>query len=305
MDFARPPRYEIPSNNAISIPSELRLCLATRRRSLVFYRWQPQQRRLEENKDTRGGFDLIDTPRALALSFDKVCIGYKRSYVIMSLTNGTIIKELTFSMSQDPVINCLQDRTQWCVQLEANTVFLDSNFEPLYGNGIIWKDVPSGIVQSSPYVLALMNQSIDVCTFTGAQSVPVQQIPHKGSPTRGKCRLWMDARTSRIYAATPTDVVLLEPIPVHIQLQNYTGMYRYDLALILIRAVLGISVSTVDDQARTNDGHARGSPDTATMPKVISFENNEPVASKVRYPTADACSAVTGWSEKQPLAVSL
>ena len=35
------------------------LCVATRKRSLVFYRWSPQQRRLEENKDIRGAFDLI------------------------------------------------------------------------------------------------------------------------------------------------------------------------------------------------------------------------------------------------------
>jgi hypothetical protein len=266
----------------ISIPSELRLCLATRRRSAVFYRWLPQQRRLEENKDARGGFDLIDTPRTLALSRDRICVGYKRSYVIMSLATGTMIKELPFNMANEPVINRLQDQTQWCIQLESNTVFFDSNFEPLYESSIIWKDIPSAIVQASPYVLALMNQSIEICTFNGSQSVPVQQIAHKGSSTLGKCRLWMDTRTERIYAATPTDVVLLEPIPVHIQLQNYTGMYRYDLALILIRAVLGMSVSSsIHDQSRTYEGHAKGKLDTSTMPKAITFGNNEQSSNKV------------------------
>ena len=165
---------------------------------------------------------------------------------------------------------------------KQNTVFLNSNFEPLYESGITWKDIPSAIVQASPYVLSLMNQSIDVCTFNGSQSVPVQQIPQKGSSTTGKCRLWMDARTERIYAATPTDVVLLEPIPVHIQLQNYTGMYRYDLALILIRAVLGMSVSSsINDQSRTMDGHAKGNLDTSTMPKALTFVNNEQLTNKV------------------------
>jgi hypothetical protein len=162
--------------------------------------------------------------------------------------------------------------------MEANTVFLNSNFEPLYESGITWKDIPSCIVQARPYVLALMNQSIDVCTFNGSQSVPVQQILQKGATTPGKCRLWMDARTERIYAATPTDVVLVEPIPVYIQLQNYTGMYRYDLALILIRAVLGMSVSSsIHDQSRTNDGHAKGNLDLSTMPKEVTFGNNEKV----------------------------
>ncbi|CAF1196424.1 unnamed protein product [Rotaria sordida] len=269
------------SSTTISIPNELKLCVATKRRSLVFYRWLPQQKRLEENKDLRGAFDLIDVPRALALSREKICIGYRRSYVIMSLITGMIINELTFTTVHEPVITCLQDRTQWCIQMESNTVFLNSNFEPLYENGITWKDIPSAIVQASPYVLALMNQSIDVCTFNGSQSVPVQQIPHKGSTTAGKCRLWMDARTERIYAATPTDVTILEPIPVHIQLQNYVGRYRYDLALILVRAVLGISVSSpLNEQSRTNDGHAKGKIDISALPKQVIFENNEQSSNK-------------------------
>ncbi len=276
-----PPTTPKPTNSPVVVPDELRICVV-KRRALSFYRWFPQDRRVEEDKGLRGAFELFDTPRTIALSRDRVCIGYKRSYVIMSLSTGTIINELVFSMAHDPVINCLQDRTQWCIQMEANTVFLNSNFEPLYENGIIWKDIPSAVVQSSPYVLALMNQSIDVCTFNGSQSVPVQQIPHKSTTTNGKCRLWMDARTERIYAATPTDVVLVEPIPVHIQLQNYTGMYRYDLALILLRAVLGMSVSSsLHDQSRTNDGHAKGNLDTSTMPKVITFANNEQVAINV------------------------
>ncbi|UJR36280.1 hypothetical protein I4U23_029010 [Adineta vaga] len=264
------------STNPISIPTELRICVATKRRSLVFHRWLPQQRRIEENKDARGSFELIDIPRALALSRERICIGYKKSYFIMNLANGTMITELPFTMAHEPVINCLQDRTQWCVQVDSNTIFLNSNFEPLYENGITWKDIPSAIVQAKPYVLALMNQSIDVCTFNGSQSVPVQQTAHKNTAGIGKCRLWMDARTERIYAATTTDVVLLEPIPVRIQLKNYTGMYRYDLALILIRAVLGISVSSsLDDQSRTNDGHAKGNLNTSIMPKRKTFNDNE------------------------------
>ena len=230
----------------------------------------------------RGAFDLIDTPRAIAFTREKVLVGYRRSYVIMNLATGMIISELPFTMTHEPVINCLQNRTQWCIQMESNTVFLDSNFKPLYENGITWKDTPSAIVQSSPYVLALMSQSIDVCTFNGSQSVPVQQISHKSSPTTGKCHLWMDARTERIYAATPTDVFVLEPISIHTQLQNYTGRYRYDLALILIRAVLGMSVSSsVHDGARKLDGHAKGIVDISAMSKQVADEGKEQSLAKV------------------------
>ena len=270
--FDTAPSSSVASADPTDGSDKLRICVAVKRKLSFFY-WFPQKKRVEEIKELRNAFDLIDTPRALAFSHDRICIAQKRSYLIMSLTNGRIINELTFTMTQDPIINYLQDRTQWCIQMDSNTVFLNSDFEPLYANGIVWKDVPSAIVQSRPYVLALMNQSIDVCTFNGLQSVPVQQIPQKGATSPNKCRLWMDSRTERIYAATPTDVVLLEPIPVHTQLQNYTGMYRYDLALILIRAVLGMSVSSsINDESRTNDGHAKGNVDTSTMPKVLTFD---------------------------------
>ena len=268
--------------------SELRICVASKKRVLSFLRWTPPKKAVEEEKNLRGAFELFDTPKALAFSHDRICIGYKRSYVIMSLTDGRLVNELPFTMAHDPVINCLQDRTQWCIQLDNNTIFLNANFEPLYENGIIWKDTPSAVVQSSPYVLALMNQSIDICTFNGSQAVPVQQIGQKGAPTAGKCRLWMDFRTGRIYSATSNDVVLLEPIPVHIQLQNYTGMYKYDLALILIRAMLGISVSSsVNDLTRTADGHAKGNLDTSSMPKMRTFEVNEPGLFKVNIRSSE------------------
>ncbi|CAF4063246.1 unnamed protein product, partial [Rotaria magnacalcarata] len=277
--------YDIESNTSASnatkaIPAELRVC-AVRRRILSFHRWTPPQRKLEENIDLRGCFDLMDTPRALALSREKICIGYRRSYVIMSLTTGMMVHELPFTMANEPVINCLQDRTQWCIQMDSNTVFLNANFEPLYENGITWKDIPSAIVQASPYVLSLMSQTIDVCTFNGSQSVPVQQIQHKGSTTTVKCRLWMDAQTERIYAATTTDVYVLEPISVHIQLKNYTGRNRYDLALILIRAVLGMSVSSsIHDQSRKPDGHAKGKIDLSALPIQVVYANNEQSSSK-------------------------
>lgn len=269
-------------SDSSGVPTELRICVASKRRTLSFYRWTPQDKKAQEEKNL-SGFELFDVPKALGFSNDRICIGYKRSYVIMSLTDGKIISELPFNMTHDPVINCFQDRTQWCIQLEANTIFLNARFEPLYENGVPWKDIPSAIVQSSPYVLALTNQAIDICTFNGSQAVPVQQIPHRGPTTAGKCRLWMDSQSQRIYSATPTDVVLLEPIPVHIQLQNYTGACKYELGLILIRAMLGISVtaSTGDDHSRTKDGHAKGIEDTSSLPKVITFENNEPGLPKV------------------------
>lgn len=279
-------RYEIPSSSVASpirIPTELRIGSALRRRTLVTHRWLPQQKRIEESKDSRGGFDLIDTPRAMGLSHDKICIGYRKSYTIMNLTTGMIISELPIATGHEPVINCLQDRTQWCVQMDTSTVFLNSDFEPLYKNGVVWKDVPSGIVQASPYVLALMNQSIDICTFNGSQSVPVQQIPHKGLSAIGKCRLWMDAQTQRIYSGTTTDMVVLEPISVPIQLQNYMGTYKYDLALILIRAVLGMSMtSSVNDGPRNADGHARGNLDLSTIPKDVVFSEEAQPTNRVR-----------------------
>ena len=287
--------YEIPSsaNAATYIPSELRLCVATKRRSLLFYRWLVKERRLEVNSEMRGGFDLFDVPHAMGLSHDKVCVGYRRSYAIISLTTGMVVREVQFNMTQSPVINYFPERRQWCIQVEANTIFLTTDFEPAYANGIIWKEIPSMVVQASPYVLALLPQSIDICTFNGTQSVPVQSIPHRSTASTGKCRLWMDANTQRIYAATLTDVGILEPISMRTQLKNYVGSLKYELALILIRGVLGISVTTSTEHlARTADGHAQGNLELNEMPKELAFNETEPT-SKTAEPTSNALSEST------------
>jgi len=269
--------YDIPTsaNASTFIPTELRICVANKRRSLLFYRWLSKERRLEANADMKGGFDLFDVPQALGLSHDKVCAGYRRSYAILSLINGMVLREVPFNMTQSPVINYFPDRRQWSIQVEANTIFYTSDFEPAFTNGVIWKDIPSMVVYSSPYVLALLPQSIDICTFNGTQSVPVQSIAHRSTTTVGKCRLWMDAKTQRIYAANITDVGILEPISIGTQLKNYVGSFKYDLGLILIRGVLGISVTTSTEHlARTSDGHAQGNLDWSQMPKEFAFDEN-------------------------------
>ena len=89
------------------------------------------KKRVEEIKELRGAFYMDGIPRALALSCDRICIAQKRSYLVMSLTSGTIIKELNFTMTQDPIINCLQDRTQWCIQLDSKTVFFKFRFRTI------------------------------------------------------------------------------------------------------------------------------------------------------------------------------
>mgnify|MGYP001115369793 FL=1 len=269
--------YEPPAQTSpIVVPDKLRICVALKKHSLVFYHWYPQKKRIEENKDLRGGFELYDAPRAIAFSTNKIFIGYKKSYVLMSLDTGMQLKEFTFTRATEPMITCLQNRTEWCIQMDYDTIFLNSEFEPIYKIAIQWKDIPTAVVQSSPYVLALMPQSIDVCTFNGEESAPVQRIMQKTNSPASKCRLWMDTVTERIYAATPTDVVLLELIPANIQLQNYIGMYRYDLAVTLIRALLKITASAqlTYEQVRTTDGNALGGLDTTTMPKAFAFDSN-------------------------------
>lgn len=272
-------RYDITSTPSTLLTSnELRICIPIQPYSLSFYRWLPHPRRLEKVKDHRGNFELHNTPRAIACSRDKICICYQKSYAVMSLETGLIINEFNFNMKGETIINFLQDRKQWCIQRNKNTVFLDTDFKPIDGSKNTWKDFPSSIIQTNPYVLALVNQSIDIRIFNGLQSVRIQQIPLKRVTTADKCHLWMDARSERIYVATPTDILLLEPIPIHTQLKKYTDLYRYDLALIFIRVKLGITKpSSIHDQSRTIDGRAKGNLDISKMPKESTFEQNEKV----------------------------
>ncbi|CAF0741235.1 unnamed protein product [Didymodactylos carnosus] len=276
-----------------NVPFELRLVVATKRKALLFFSWFPQQLRLVENKEpNRGVFELWEQPKTLALSKEKLCIGLRRSYAIWNISTGIMENEIPLNsqIPYEPIITSLQERRGWCLQVDSNTIFLDTTFCPMYQEGIsTWKEIPSSIVQSSPYVLGLMSNSIDVCTFipqsiklsttaTTSSNIQrlspsslVQSIPYKNV----KGRLWMDTKNERIYASTSTDVVIVEPVPVRIQLVNYIGMCKYDLALILIKAVLGNNNNILQEGERTRDGHCRGNIDQKNLIKVSSLITSE------------------------------
>ncbi|CAF1187062.1 unnamed protein product, partial [Didymodactylos carnosus] len=275
-----------------NVSFELRLAATTTRRKALFYSWYPQQKRLVENKEpNRGVFELWEQPKTLALSKEKMCVGSRKSYIIWNIATGQMENEILLSNQTpyEPIIIPLQEHRGWCIQVDSNTVFLDTDFSPMYQESVtIWKEIPSSIVQSSPYILALMPNSIDVCAFipqgikssstTTSSNVQrsslsslVQSIPYKNV----KGHLWMDLKNERIYASTATDVVLVEPVPVRIQLQNYAGLCKYDLALTLIKAVLGSNNNNLQGGERTKDGQCCGNIDRTTLSKELSLINSE------------------------------
>lgn len=228
-------------------------------------------KRVEQTTTNSNTLDLISAPRAMALSKTRICVAYRKSYNILDIESGIIIKEIAFNMSQDPIIAPIQNRTQWCIQKDASTIFLNSDFDPLYDNGIIWRDIPLAIVQSSPYVLSLTNQTIEICTFNGSQGPSVQQLRYRTSSV-GKPRLWMDFRTNRIYVGTTTDLFVVEPITPTIQLKNYIGAYKYETAITLIRGLLGLNETEDKEKFRKDDGKIRGNIDRSTLKLQLIFE---------------------------------
>ena len=258
----------------MTTPVVIRLCVVTQNHQLTFFRSRSQQGYFEEEQRLHDAFELFDTPFAMALSGDRICVAYERSYAIMSLATGMIIHEIFLTKKHIPLINCLQDQTQWCIQTDITTLFLNSNFEPLYQHGVVWKDIPSTIVQATPYVLALSDDSINICLFNGMQSIAVQRIPLNKSSKAEKYYLWTDTETNRIYLATSSALHLLQPVSVHTQIQKFIDIHRYDFALSIIRGLLNISSSN-NDPPRTNDGHAKGNLDLSRMPSMTTFLYNK------------------------------
>lgn len=263
--------YDVPSNSSVI----LRLCVVSQNRQLSFFRYISSQQHFEKENNLPDAFELFDTPYAIAVSRDRVCIAYERSYVIMNLTTGMIIYEITLTKKYIPSISCVQEQTQWCIQKDMTTIFLDANFEPLYKDGIVWGDIPTAIIPTTPYVLASMNQSIDICVFNGTKSIPVQRMELNELLSMDKYRLWRDMQTNRIYLAISDHLHVLEPVPVHSQIQKFIALYRCDFALSIIRAALNIPIPSLkSDPPRTIDGHAKGNLDLSRIPKVTLFEYN-------------------------------
>ena len=262
------------------IPDELRICVVSKRGSLSFFRWCSQQKRPEEDKNVQLSLDSRKTPQTIALSGDRLCIGYERSYMIMSLKTGDILNELPLPRKYSPIIKRLPNPTRWCLQMDTTTIFLNSNFEPMYEKRLTWNDIPSAVVQGGLYILALINQWIHICLFDGERVFMMQQILQISSSPEEKCRLWMDDQTRKVYAATSTTVLLLEPIPIDIQIQKFVAIHRYDIASTIIRVALGISDS-FNDEPRMNNGYAKGNLDLSAMPKIVTFQSNPQLSTEV------------------------
>lgn len=200
------------SSSSVVIPDKLRICVASKLRTLAFYYWHPQRKCIEENKDLRNVFQLRDTPCAIVFSANKMLIGYKKSYTFMSLETGKVFKELSFTNAIEPMMSYIPNRNEWAIQVDYGTIFLNSEFEPIYKVSILWTDIPTAIVRSGPYVLALLPQSIDVCIPNAENTMSVQQITYgHTSSTIFKNRLWMDTLNERIYGATSSDIFVFEP----------------------------------------------------------------------------------------------
>lgn len=266
----------LPTSSDVSAitPIIVRLCVASQNHHLTFFRCRSQQGYFEEEQRLPEAFELFDIPLAMALSGDRVCVAYEKSYAILSLTTGMIIHEIFLMKKHTPLVNCLQDQTQWCIQRDVTTLFLNSDFEPLFKNELVWRDIPSAIVQVTPYVLALTNDSVDICIFNGAQSVAVQRVPLQKSPKVGKYHLWKDTQTNQIYLATSLTLHSLQPTPVNTQIEKFIANQRYDFALSIIRASLNISLSN-NNPPRINDGHSKGNLDMSIMARVQTFTYNK------------------------------
>lgn len=258
------------------IPDTLRICVSSKSGSLSFFHWCSEQNKVKENKNVGLTPNSFGTPQAVALSKDRVCIGYENVYVIGSLNTRSIIDQFPLATGFRPSISHIQDSARWSIQINTTTVFLDSNFERMNEGKIRWNDTPSAIVQTGPYVLALINQSIHVCVFDGKRVFMMQQILRISSAREEKCHLWMDSQTKKIYAATSTAVFLLQPIPIDIQIQKCVAMRKYDVASTIIQVELCISDSS-GDQSKMGKGNL----DLSVIPKIVVFSSNPQVSPTV------------------------
>nr|XP_018917958.1 PREDICTED: vam6/Vps39-like protein [Bemisia tabaci] len=208
----------------------VRMCVAVKRK-LLFYYWKKG-----EFLELREDIVLPDVPRALAWCADSICVGFKNDYVLYQLhhepeagseenTNSPKKKDLfPVGKQPEPSITPLNDDS-FIVGKDFGSVIIDTKGNVAVEHAVKWSQTPSSLANDDPYLLAVLNETVEVRSVEPA--LLVQTIPF------AKPKLICRCKRGLTYVASSEQVWCLVWNPISKQIQLLLEEKQFQLALKL------------------------------------------------------------------------
>ncbi|XP_017104995.2 vam6/Vps39-like protein isoform X1 [Drosophila bipectinata] len=217
----------------------IRLCCAIRRK-LVFFYWKTNM-----IDSLAISIDLSDVPKSLCWVGHTVCVGYKDQYVIYDISVIPPKKHdlilTSSSISRDPCTCIIRNnflgisKDNYLVVVDPSQ-YKDLSKEEMRPSGMESKNSPPpipwsssilGLVWDEPYVIGRVNQSIEVRSLMGKDTL-VQIIPELV-----KTRFLVRASQGIIFAAAISELWCIRLVDIPTQREQLIQQRKFQLAIEL------------------------------------------------------------------------
>ncbi|PRP83726.1 hypothetical protein PROFUN_09058 [Planoprotostelium fungivorum] len=170
---------------------------------------------------------LTANPLSLVWCGDRICVGYKKDYILMH-TQTRASKELFPTGNRGvPLCTLLPDQ-QMLLGRDEVSIFLGHDGQPTRPHGLTWSEMPLVLGYSFPYVLAVLPKSVEIHAVSGSQNL-VQTIQLKNPQFLGI----KEGKSDSIYVAATNTIWRLISVPIIQQIDQLLNEKDYEQALQL------------------------------------------------------------------------
>lgn len=222
-------KFEGVGGESVSV---LRLCVALKRRLLIFY-WK-------KDNFYELGPDLVvpDTPRSIAWVGESLCVGFRTEYILLKVPKGEQKALIALGVrNTEPLASAINSAKLLSLVQDDKSYILNGEGDPILDYDIPWADFPQTIVDDMPYLLCLLPTSDSRRTSTNPvieiqtmePRFPVQKIMDNGY---GKIKQMVKCcnRKGLHYFATSQDIFALLAVSQQQQITLLLRENQFELA---------------------------------------------------------------------------
>ncbi|XP_065215173.1 vam6/Vps39-like protein [Planococcus citri] len=197
----------------------VRLCVAVKKKLQLFY-WKNKEF-LEFGED----ISISDYAKSLAWCQETICVGFKAEYALIQLGEKNKQQELfSTGRNMEPNVIKLNDSTFALIK-DSQSVFVETDGNLLVKNAVKWTEMPLAVAYDEPYIVALLNDSVEVRAVQPTLLVQSMKISNP--------QLICYCSSGVLYVSADFHVYRVQAIPVARQIKTLIDERQFQLALQL------------------------------------------------------------------------
>ncbi|CAG9762237.1 unnamed protein product [Ceutorhynchus assimilis] len=181
----------------------IRLAVVVRRKIQLYYLKNNRLQSLCED------VTLTDTPKAISLCQNVICLVYRDKYTSLTLGDGKETDLIPTSNTNEPCLLAVSD-SHFLLSRDEQTILVKTSGET---NRLKWPDSPIYLAHDEPYTLGVLTDSILVCSLEPGKAIQALiDMPKVRLLVRAKCGIIFAASLCQIWCLVAVDYAKQEEI---------------------------------------------------------------------------------------------